>query len=210
MLFLTINEDGPQEKYTTAISSYLAANEPDFIGVQENFNYDTQLYSNLSTAYERNEFTGAINLIGGGLSITNLQFSCDGLSAFWKQQHQMTKTERILWVENYGKIDHSSDDLCAKGFRRYECTLDGGYRICLYNMHMEASEKKDELALTDGPDKTTRMKQWRQLREDIMSRLDERPVIVLGDMNSYYSRDSVKAQFIDAIEETDLATVSDA
>ena len=29
-------------------------------------------------------------------------------------------------------------------------------------------------------------------------------------MNSYYSRDSVKAQFIDAIEETDLATVSDA
>lgn len=50
MLFLTINEDGPQEKYTTAISSYLADNERDFIGVQENFNYDTQLYSNLSTA----------------------------------------------------------------------------------------------------------------------------------------------------------------
>jgi hypothetical protein len=209
VLFVTINEDGPREKYTTVISRYLADSEADFIGTQENFNFNNELYSSLSTAYDRDEFSGAIELIGGGLSLVNLKFPCDGLSAFWKREHQVTDTERVPWVENCGKFDHCSDDLCAKGFRRYECTLEGGINIRLYNMHMDASTGEDERALTDGPDRETRLKQWIQLHEDIMSRMDERPVIVLGDLNSYYARDSIKAKFIDAIEDTGVATVSD-
>ena len=40
----------------------------------------------------------------------------------------------------------------------------------------------------DGPDRRARMVQWRQLRDHILAHLDNRPVIVTGDLNSYYER----------------------
>jgi hypothetical protein len=53
------------------------------------------------------------------------------------------------------------------------------------------------------------MVQWRQLRDYILKHLDKRPVIVVGDLNTWYARDSVKSQFIDYINRTGRATVSD-
>ena len=53
------------------------------------------------------------------------------------------------------------------------------------------------------------MAQWMQLKDDILSQLDTRPIIIVGDVNSLYKRDDVKKQFIDGIAETGLATVSD-
>ena len=49
-----------------------------------------------------------------------------------------------------------------------------------------------------------------QLREHILNNMDERPIVVAGDMNSYYHRDDIKTVFIDAIEATGRAVVKDA
>ena len=206
ILFVSVNEEGPGEKYTKVISQYLTDHQSDFIGLQENFNFNDELYSVASSVYDRDEFSG--NLDVATFNFTTLKVPCDGLSAFWKKQHK-AEMERVAWNENYGKFDHSNDDLCTKGFRRYELTTKDGIKMRLYNMHMDASSDEDEAAGKDGPDRECRLKQWIQLRDDIMAHLDDKPVIVLGDMNSYYARDEVKANFIDAIEESGHATVSD-
>ena len=206
ILFVSVNEEGPGEKYTRVISQYLTDHQVDFVGLQENFNFNDELYSVASSVYDRDEFSG--NIDAATFNFTTLKVPCDGLSAFWQKRHK-AEMERIAWTDNYGKFDHSNDDLCTKGFRRYELTTESGVELRLYNMHMDASSDEDEAASKDGPDRDARLKQWKQLREDILSHMDGKPVIVMGDMNSYYARDEVKTHFIDAILQTEQATVSD-
>ena len=99
--------------------------------------------------------------------------------------------------------------MITKGFRRYEVTLRSGDRIVVYNMHMDASDDKDEAEKNDTKDKEARLAQWIQLKEDVLAQLDSRPIIIVGDMNSLYSRDDVKGVFIDAINDSGRATVND-
>lgn len=56
---------------------------------------------------------------------------------------------------------------------------------------MEASERWDEVGGTDSLDRDCRSKQWIQLKQHIMSKLDQRPVLVIGDFNTYYCRDNM-------------------
>ena len=116
----------------------------------------------------------------------------------------------MAWKDAYGIINHSNDQLTRKGFRRYDLTLTDGSQVVVYNGHWDASDDYDEAKGWDGKDREARQKQWIQLRDTIMNQLDKRPVIVMGDMNSYYCRDSVKHYFIDHIEATGKATVGDA
>ena len=206
ILWVSVNEEGPGEKYTKVISQYLTDYPVDFIGLQENFDFNTELYSIAGSIYDRDEFSGGIDI--SSFNLANLKVPGDGLSAFWQKQHTV-EMERVAWNENYGKFDHGNDDLCTKGFRRYELTTKDGIDLRLYNMHMDASSDEDEAAGKDGPDRDARLKQWIQLREDILEHMDGKPIIVMGDMNSYYARDEVKANFIDAIQQTERATVSD-
>ena len=77
-------------------------------------------------------------------------------------------------------------------------------------MHMDAGDTADEREGKDSLDRDARLKQWNQLRDEILTRLDTRPVIVVGDLNSYYCRDQIKSNFIDEIDATGRATVYDA
>ena len=65
--------------------------------------------------------------------------------------------------------------MITKGFRRYEVTLRSGDRIVVYNMHMDASDDKDEAEKNDTKDKEARLAQWIQLKEDVLAQLDSRP-----------------------------------
>ena len=92
----------------------------------------------------------------------------------------------------------------------YEMTLPEGNEIVVYNLHMDASSDRDETKGNDARDREARQAQWVQLREHILDNLDERPIVVAGDMNSFYHRDDIKTIFIDAIEATGKAIVKDA
>jgi hypothetical protein len=74
---------------------------------------------------------------------------------------------------------------------------------------MDASDRNDLYDGIDQKDRQARLGEWIQLRDDIMERLDERPVIVVGDLNSFYKRDSIQANFIEAINATGRAKASD-
>jgi hypothetical protein len=99
--------------------------------------------------------------------------------------------------------------MLTKGFRRYEMKLKDGTELVVYNMHLEASDDETEATGEDAVDRRSRMAQYRDLRDHIMKHLDKRPIVVVGDMNSYYERDSVEIQFIDEINKSGRATIGD-
>ena len=213
VLFFDMNQDGPKSGGSERISEYLAAKGCDIFCLQEDFNYRWEIWSRLFADYEHDEWSGGIILEEEKIDYAHLQnvkFKCDGLNMVWKKGIQTTNYERKAWNKSFGKFSHDFDDMITKGFRRHELTLGDGSEIVVYNMHMDASSQRDEMKKNDGKDREARLSQWIQLREDILERLDTRPVIIAGDMNSLYHRDEVKTAFIDAIAATGKAIVGDA
>ena len=205
LLGITINSDGPGEKYTSEIANYLLQKNYDFVGLQENFNYHDYLFPTLEENYQHDECYGKITL---EYLVYPLPF--DGINLLWRNGIEGERTDSVAWNDDYGVFGHSNDALTRKGFRRYDLSLTGGSQVVVYNGHWDASDDYDEAKGWDGKDREARLKQWIQLRDTIMNQLDKRPVIVMGDMNSYYCRDSVRHYFIDHIEATGKATVGDA
>ena len=202
---IPINPDGPGEKYTPEIADYLLQKGYDFVGFQENFNYYDLLFPKLEASYQHDKCYGKISL-----ETLAIPFPFDGINLIWRNGIVGERTDSACWKESNGIFDHCNDALTNKGFRRYDLTLTGGSQVVVYNGHWDASEEADEMRGKDKPDRQARLAQWIQLRDAIMARLDKRPIIVLGDVNSFYSRDSVKHYFVDYIEATGKAQVTDA
>lgn len=208
---IQINPDGPGDEMWR-VGTYLAQKGYDIIGVQEDFNYDEDLRNPLEATHNHGEWQGEIDLgiekifdvlfLGG-------HFETDGLRMFWRKQHILESEEMVAWNDSYGKFDHCWDAIVAKGFHRCEMTLSGGERIVVYDMHLDASTDYDEAGGYDRGDIEARRSQWIQLRDEVLAHLDSRPVILLGDMNSLYPRDSIQALFIDPINATGSHHVSD-
>ncbi|MBQ4386835.1 MAG: endonuclease/exonuclease/phosphatase family protein [Prevotella sp.] len=211
ILFFSVNSDGPGSEGTRQISSYLAKKQYDIIGVQEDFDYDEELCYQLTDAYYYGLWQGGIDIRAKHvLAPWSARFDTDGLRMFWRKEHAMDSEVAVEWNDGCGHTDHCWDEMVTKGFRHCEMTLRGGQRIVVYDMHMDASEEEDEISGADISDKRARWNQWRQLRDYVLERLDERPVVVMGDMNSLYGRDSVEAIFIRAVNATLQYQVQDA
>ncbi len=209
--FKAVNDDGPDTKYSTVISRYLADKNFDFIGVQENFNFDKELGRCLIANYDHDNWAGGMsldNMFNDGKHVA--VFHTDGTKAWWHSHLKTVRTDSVRWNDRYGYAKNCRDEAATKGFRRYEVTTTNGFQLVIYNMHMEASEDYDEVSGNDSLDRKCRIKQWLQLKEHIMSHLDSRPVLVIGDFNTYYCRDDMKAQFIDVINASGRATCGDA
>lgn len=214
LLFFTLNADGPKSAGSEAISTYMAAKDCDIIAMQEDFNYRWEIWSRLFASYEHDEWTGGVILEEmqdqDFIHPHNIKLKCDGLNTAWKRECQSTAYERVAWGRSFGKFSHAFDDLITKGFRRHEFTLQNGTEVVVYNMHLDASNRYDVPLGKDMNDRETRLSQLEQLRQHIMENLDNRPVVVVGDLNCLYYRDALKTAFIDAIQTTGLATVGDA
>ena len=208
-----VNADGPLSEGSERISEYLASKDCDFLCLQEDFNYRWEIWSRLFAGYDHDDWSGGIILEEKEIDFAHLQylkFECDGLNAVWKKNITPLRHERVAWEKSFGKFSHDFDDIITKGFRRHEMILPDGKEIVVYNLHMDASSERDETKGNDAKDREARQAQWVQLREHILDNLDERPIVVAGDMNSFYHRDDINTVFINAIEETGRAMVKDA
>ena len=212
ILMVKVNADGPGNAGTARIGKYLMKKGYDLVMLQEDFNYHDVLSVILEDDYKMDEWSGDVEVVGHTIDYLHLQnhrFECDGLMGCWKNNLTVTPAGRTPWQQNFGKFSHALDEMVTKGFRRYDVTLKSGDRIVVYNMHMDASDNKDVAEQKDEKDREARMAQWTQLKEDVLKNLDSRPIIIVGDMNSLYSRDDVKSVFIDAINDSGRGTVSD-
>jgi hypothetical protein len=228
---MPLNVKGPGEKYTTIISQYLVEKDFDFIAVQEDFDFNAQLDSKLKEGYHLSDtWGGPVTLeaylagveqpvssetILAALEKGTFCVHSDGCRLYWKKDISGTRVDSVSWKTRFGDvirpthINHASDEMLTKGFRRYEMKLKDGTELVVYNMHMEASDDETEATGEDAVDRRSRMAQYRDLRDHIMKHLDKRPIVVVGDMNSYYERDSVEIQFINEINESGRATIGD-
>ena len=214
LLVVNVNADGPGDAGTARIGKYLVKKGYDLVMMQEDFSYHGILSVWLEDDYKMDEWSGTLYVLDGPrkvdfLHLQNHRYACDGLLTAWKNDLQVTPAGRTPWIQNFGKFSHALDEMVTKGFRRYEVTLRSGDRIVVYNMHMDATDEKDEAEGKAGPDHDARMAQWAQLKDDVLQHLDSRPIIITGDMNSLYGRDDVKGQFIDAINQSGRGMASD-
>lgn len=213
VLFLDINADGPGKEGSLRIGKYLAEKSYDMVFMQEDFNFHTELALPMACQYNFDKWSGSVGLLSKKidfLHLQNLRFDCDGLGAAWKGCIKARCTDREAWNDVFGKFSHANDELATKGFRRYEATLPSGLELVVYNVHMDAGDDYDEKNGNDYGDRLARLGEWQQLLDHILPRIDERPIIILGDMNSYYCRDQIEASFIDAINATGMAEAHDA
>ena len=213
ILVAKVNADGPGGGGSVRIGHYLLKRGYDMVFMQEDFNYHEELTVPLEADYQIDTWSGDVGVDDRQIDFLHLQnhrFECDGLMGAWKSAIKLTSTSRTPWTANFGKFSHALDEMVTKGFRRYELTLSDGEQIVVYNMHMDAGDTADEREGKDSLDRDARLKQWNQLREDVLTRLDTRPVIIVGDLNSYYCRDQIKSNFIDKIDATGRAKVYDA
>ena len=180
---MPLNVEGPGEKYTPVISQYLAEKDFDFIAVQEDFNFNDQLDSKLKGAYNLSDTWG------GPLTI----------EAFLAGVEQPVSQETVLAALEKGTFCMHSD-----GCRLYWKNDISGSRV-------DSVSWNDETEATgeDAVDRRSRMAHYRDLRDHIMKHLDNRPIVIVGDMNSYYERDSVEIQFINEINKSGRATIGD-
>ena len=214
LLVVNVNADGPGDAGTARIGKYLVKKGYDLVMMQEDFSYHGVLSVWLEDGYKMDEWSGTLYVLDGPrkvdfLHLQNHRYACDGLLTAWKNDLQVTPAARTPWIQSFGKFSHALDEMVTKGFRRYEVTLRSGDRIVVYNMHMDATDEKDEAEGKAGPDHDARMAQWAQLKDDVLQHLDSRPIIITGDMNSLYGRDDVKGQFIDAINQSGRGMASD-
>ena len=213
ILVAKVNPDGPGGGGSVRIGRYLQKRGYDLVFMQEDFNYNEELTVPLEDDYQMDTWSGDVGVDGHQIDFLHLQnhrFECDGLMGAWKNGITLTSTSRTSWTANFGKFSHALDEMVTKGFRRYELTLAGGLQMVVYNMHMDAGDTADEREGKDSLDRDARLKQWNQLRDEILTHLDTRPVIIVGDLNSYYCRDHIKSNFIDEIDATGRAKVYDA
>ena len=195
---ININNDGLEEESAIAIGKYIANSDIDVFALSEDFNFHPSLAAQINDEYTFGTYRG-------GISTSNLsgtKVNTDGLEFLAKAPFSFSEETCTPWNKTYGYTTNGSDELIKKGYRYYVVDLGGGAYVDFYILHMDAE--------TDPKDNEARASQWEQLRDDILSKSTNRPVIVMGDTNSRYTRDDILGLFINPIEATGYYEVKDA
>lgn len=195
---ININNDGLEEEGAIAIGKYIANSNIDVFALSEDFNFHPSLAAQINDEYTFGTYRG-------GISTSNLsgtKVNTDGLEFLAKAPFSFAEETCTPWNKTYGYTTNGSDELIKKGYRYYVVDLGGGAFVDFYILHMDAE--------TDPKDNEARASQWEQLRDDILSKSTNRPVIVMGDTNSRYTRDDILGLFINPIEATGYYEVKDA
>lgn len=141
-------------------------NSVDIVHTQEDFYYHDSLMKNNTHPYTT-VYAGAVDQGG------------DGLTSF--SRFPIHNVVRVQWTDCSG-----FDCIAHKGFSHSQIEVANGTYIDFYNAHTNASSDAASIA--------ARQKNTRQLCEYIKNHSADRPIIVMGDMNSRYTRstDSIR------------------
>lgn len=199
-----LNPEGPQETGTLQMSKLVSQKGWDFFGVSENFNYNTQLMSEIGGIYNTGTYRGAIPS-----SVTNVVpylagnkwFDTDGLNLLWRSNISVSDEAWYLWNKRNGITEDGADQLIAKGFRYYTVRIATGLEVDVYILHMDAE--------TTPADNEAREIQMTQLVDMILASDNKRPIIIMGDTNCRYTRDNLKGLMFERIKADERFDIHD-
>lgn len=165
----------PRSESTVAIGRKL--NAFDIVHVQEDFNYNSRLYSPGNQHPYRSKTKGAV-LFGDGLNTLS--------------RYPVTDLRRIAWNHCTG-----ADCYTPKGFSYSRIEVGSGVFVDFYNVHANAFNHK--------PAAAARRENLRQLSAYIGKHSRGMAVIVMGDLNAHYSYSGDNVQ--ELIEDNNLSDV---
>ncbi len=224
---ITMNEDGSVEKGATRMGQLFQNRKWDLIGLSEDFNYHAYITQECNTYYNSTTYRGKIeqeNLDGAitGYLSQSVHMNTDGLNLLYRNKYRVLSETIVKWNDHHGYDDHEADGLINKGFRKYEVSFGDKLNVDVYITHMDAGscdaigdceegtkpeDKKCDTKI--GGDIGARTKQMQQLVAYIKANTTTNPVIIIGDTNCRYTRDSMKEDLIDAINADPRFTISD-
>lgn len=206
-----LNADGPGSDGSTKIGKYLQNSDYDLIATSENFNYSSEIMaeaSNYKCGTIRDSIPEDISLSDIWNLITGQLFpiDTDGLSLLSKKEIPVTGEQWVPWNDNYytdetifGSLTvpsgNGADGMIKKGYRFYQAEIAEGVTIDVYILHADAESQEGDIA--------ARTKQFQQLAAAINANTNGNPIIVMGDTNCRYTRDTIKSDLVDATGLTD-------
>lgn len=205
VLGININDNCPAEAGTKKMGEKLAAlsPQPDFIAVQEDFNYDQSLAEGLGSYFEGNSH-GAFEW--SEVALLQGKIKTDGLNAYWKNGRSIDSETATQWGTTYGNLNHGFDQNLLKGFRYYRMQANDQegnlIYIDVFNLHGDADSGQQDI--------DARNEELKQLADAVKAVGPGRPKVVLGDFNARYTREKIKENFIDRIEDEGNYAVKDA
>ncbi|MGJ1445592.1 endonuclease/exonuclease/phosphatase family protein [Sphingobacterium spiritivorum] len=164
---LTYNIAGLPEPISSAVTPRASSiadigmkiNRYDVVNVQEDFNYNRELYNNGNEHPFRTETMGKV------------PFS-DGLNTLSK--YPISDVQRIRWKDCTG-----ADCLTPKGFSVVSLQLAKDVFVDLYNIHANAQDTPDAAV--------ARGKNMDQLASFIKEHSKDKAILLMGDFNAHYS-----------------------
>jgi exonuclease III len=175
------NSDGPGSSGTNSISAKLATSGWDFIGFQENFEYNSNLQSSMTSAYTFGTHRGSV----GVSQLWGSKADTDGLNfATLNTTCSFSKEAYNSFNETYGGLTDGANTCIDKGFRYYLVTMADGVEFDIIVTHMNSGSDSGHIS--------ARASQMTQIATYINSiRSNNRPIIIIGDTNCRYTRDDM-------------------
>lgn len=212
---VNLNPDAKEGPGAQAIGQKLKAKGWDILAVSEDFNFHSNIWNeawnngveeegvySYNATTHRGKVEATSSAISKIMSQSSPVFDTDGLCLFYRHTRVTPSQENWThWNEHYGYTEDGADGLIDKGYRYYCCTLKTGEEIDVYILHMDAETSEQDNAARDS--------QIRQLAAAIIASNNGRPIIVMGDTNCRYTRDRLKAHFIDVLNADPRFTVKD-
>lgn len=209
-----INEGGPGEEGSKALSKAIAGKNWDVFGFNEDFNYHDSVWFYLGD-YSRGTYKGGFE--ASGLEYVALVFKAlgqqplfdiDGLEFGVKKDcFSMSGEEIVSWNSDavYGYFTNDNDGLTKKGFRYYKVAVnkDGiSAQIDFIILHADAGDEAEDIKARENG--------YAQILKFINELDSTAPMILMGDWNTKYYRDNFKALFIDKLNAVKGISVKDA
>ena len=203
-----INPDGPGSTGTQLISSYITNRQYDLVAFQEDFNYDTELRSNMggyTFGTKRSSITSDI-VNTRPADTDGLQFAVRNAAASFANesitQFNSSYSEDVVQVslfsQNVNIVDGNS--LIKKGFRYYEVTLANNEKIDVFIAHTDAGTNDQS---SSDSYVVSRQNQMKQIAQAILAKGNpDRPKLFMGDTNCRWTREDLNTYFVNILSGT--------
>lgn len=184
---ITINGDGPGSDGTKNISQKIATQSWDFVGFSEDFSYNTELMSSLSSVFTFGTHRGTVsssNLTSrantDGLQFATRKTTCSFLSESWTQ-----------FTSEAGGLTSGANTCIAKGFRHYPVQLADGVVVDVIITHMNTYSSSGSSHINAQHAQLTQIAQY----INTTMAANNRPIIFMGDTNCRYTRHDFATYF---------------
>ncbi len=203
---LELNDDGPGSEGSKSIGAYIEKSGIDVLGLSENFNFDQEILDNAPSYEMETQRAGIPTSVSlGELNDSLFPFDTDGLNLMHKKTVEAYSESMTEWNEHYSPstnyviIDvpdqNGADGMIDKGYRYYQVEMAPGVVVDVYILHMDAD--------SDQGDIDARTSQLKQLAAAINANDSGNPVIVMGDTNCRFTRDTIHEDLVNTTGLTD-------